>query len=70
MSTIRRMFSVLAALALFAASPAGAQGLQTGIISGTITTNDGLSLPGATVSTVTGTISSVNLASACALRAF
>ena len=39
------------ALALVAglASGAGAQGLQTGDITGTITSNDGLSIPGATV---------------------
>ena len=39
------------ALALVAglASGAGAQGLQTGVITGTITSNDGLSMPGATI---------------------
>ena len=31
------------------ASGAGAQGLQTGVITGTITSNDGLSMPGATI---------------------
>jgi hypothetical protein len=36
-------------LALAIATTSFAQGLQTGIISGTITTGDGLSLPGATV---------------------
>ena len=39
------------ALALVAglATGAGAQGLQTGDITGTITSNDGLSMPGATI---------------------
>jgi hypothetical protein len=40
---------LVAALALTLAPTSSAQGIQTGIISGTITTDDGLSLPGATV---------------------
>jgi hypothetical protein len=39
----------VAALVLALAAPASGQGLQTGIITGTVTTPDGLSLPGATV---------------------
>jgi hypothetical protein len=38
-----------AALVLALAAPAFGQGVQTGVITGTITTPDGLSLPGATV---------------------
>jgi hypothetical protein len=38
-----------AALVLALAAPAFAQGVQTGVLTGTITTADGLSLPGATV---------------------
>jgi hypothetical protein len=38
-----------AALVLALASPALAQGVQTGVLTGTITSADGLSLPGATV---------------------
>ncbi len=49
MRTIHRMLGVLAALATLSGGPVLAQGLQTGIINGTITTSDGLSLPGATV---------------------
>lgn len=49
MRTIQRALGLLVALAAFAASPVMAQGLQTGIISGTITTGDGLTLPGATI---------------------
>jgi hypothetical protein len=49
MRIMQRTFGVLAALAVLSASPVVAQGLQTGIISGTITTSDGLTLPGATV---------------------
>lgn len=41
--------ALIAVIALGMAEIGQAQGLQTGIISGTITTNDGLSLPGATV---------------------
>jgi Carboxypeptidase regulatory-like domain len=36
-------------LLLSAAATAGAQGVQTGILTGTVTSSDGLSLPGATV---------------------
>ncbi len=49
MRSIQRALGLLAALAALAAGPATAQGLQSGIISGTITTGDGLTLPGATV---------------------
>src|SRR5262245_6052502 len=41
--------ALIAVLALDLATLAAAQGLQTGIVSGTITSDDGLSLPGATV---------------------
>lgn len=40
---------LLALATIVAALPAGAQGLQTGVITGTIRSSDGLSLPGATV---------------------
>jgi hypothetical protein len=40
---------LLVVLALSSAAPLAAQGLQTGVITGTVTSTDGLSLPGATV---------------------
>jgi hypothetical protein len=46
---------VLLAMTL-AAAPVLAQGVQTGIISGTVTSEDGLSLPGATVSVTAPTL--------------
>ena len=48
-NTRRACAALIAVLVLGMAGSGWAQGLQTGIISGTITTNDGLSLPGATV---------------------
>ena len=47
--TRRACAAIVLALSLAIAASGYAQGLQTGIICGTITTNDGLSLPGATV---------------------
>ena len=47
---MKRLFLVLSVLALLVyASPAHAQGVQTGTITGTVKSADGLSLPGATV---------------------
>ena len=47
---MKRLFLVLSVLALLVyASPAHAQGIQTGTITGTVKSADGLSLPGATV---------------------
>jgi hypothetical protein len=43
-------------------SPASAQGLQTGIITGTITSSDGLSLPGASVTVSSPTLQGVRSA--------
>jgi outer membrane receptor protein involved in Fe transport len=49
---MKRFLVVLGLLALFApAPPAHAQGLQTGTITGTVQSADGLSLPGVTVTT-------------------
>jgi hypothetical protein len=47
--TLTTALAALVALAIGFAPNARAQGLQSGIISGTVTTADGLSLPGATV---------------------
>jgi outer membrane receptor protein involved in Fe transport len=47
--TLSTALAALVALAIGFVPHAHAQGLQTGIISGTVTTADGLSLPGATV---------------------
>jgi hypothetical protein len=48
-STRLACVGLVTALSLALASASSAQGLQTGVLSGTITTSDGLSLPGATV---------------------
>ncbi|MEZ5294188.1 MAG: TonB-dependent receptor [Vicinamibacterales bacterium] len=48
MKTTQRTLGALAILAALA-SHAGAQGLQSGMLTGTVTTADGLSLPGATI---------------------
>ena len=44
-----RFLMIAAAVLLAAASPARAQGVQTGIITGVVQSADGLSLPGVTV---------------------
>ena len=62
MRTIHRMLGVLAVLAALSGGPVLAQGLQTGIINGTITTSDGLSLPGATVTVESPALQGVRVA--------
>jgi Carboxypeptidase regulatory-like domain/TonB dependent receptor len=62
MRSIHRAIGMFAALAALAASPARAQGLQTGIISGTVTTSDGLTLPGATVTVASVALQGVRTA--------
>ena len=49
--TYRQWMSAAAVLIALTAGPhaVSAQGVQTGIITGTVTSEDGLSLPGATV---------------------
>jgi carboxypeptidase family protein len=62
---MKRVLASLAwALALVAGLAAGAraQGLQTGVITGTITSNDGLSLPGATVTVTSPALQGVRSA--------
>lgn len=62
MRIIHRMLGVLAVLAALSGGPVLAQGLQTGIINGTITTSDGLSLPGATVTVESPALQGVRVA--------
>ena len=62
----KTLATLTGALALVAglASGAVAQGLQTGVVTGTITSNDGLSMPGATITVespaLQGTLSAVS----------
>jgi hypothetical protein len=55
--------ALVAGLASAAEPPAAAQGIQSGVITGTITSNDGLSMPGATITVespaLQGTLSAV-----------
>ena len=48
---IQRWFAVVLCLAgvLFCALPAGAQGMQTAVVTGMVTSADGVALPGVTV---------------------
>ncbi len=62
---MKRLLTSLAwAIALVAglAPGLGAQGLQTGVVTGTVTSNDGLSMPGATISVASPALQGVSSA--------